>query len=111
SEDRQFLGHSTPQFRWNLTNDFRYRDLALSFSVYGQHGHIMNFADYAGTSLWETGNGFVMPYWTPENRSNEHPSMRGNGGTNYKSLSFVRLNNITLGYTFPPTVLDRIKVR
>src|SRR5690606_29673894 len=35
SEDRQFLGHSTPQVRWNLTNDFNYRDISLSFSVYG----------------------------------------------------------------------------
>lgn len=111
SDDRQFLGHSTPQFRWNLTNDFKYRNLALSFSVYGQHGHIMNFTDNAGTSLFETGNGFVMPYWTPQNRSNKYPSMRGNGGTNYRSLSFVRLNNITLGYTFPQAVIDRVNIR
>ncbi|HLT81656.1 MAG TPA: SusC/RagA family TonB-linked outer membrane protein [Cyclobacteriaceae bacterium] len=111
SEDRQFIGHTTPQFRWNLSNEFKFRNLALSFSVYGQHGHKMNFGDHAGTALYETGNGFVMPYWTPENRSNKYPSMRGNGGTNYRSLSFVRLNDITLGYTFSREILDRVKMR
>ncbi|HLU94436.1 MAG TPA: SusC/RagA family TonB-linked outer membrane protein [Membranihabitans sp.] len=111
SEDRQFLGHSTPQFRWNLSNEFKYKNASLSFSIYGQHGHIANFTDYAGTGLFETGNGYKMPYWTPENNSNKYPGMRGAGGTNYLGLDFVRLNNITLGYKFSPQRINRLGIR
>lgn len=112
SEDRQFLGNSIPQFRWNLTNNFKiYQNISFSFSIYGHHGHIAHFGDYAGSNLFETGNGFDVPYWTPENRSNKYPGMRGAGGTNYLSLGFVRLNDISLGYTFPQHVASRLQLK
>jgi len=116
SDDKQFLGHSRPQFRWNLTNNFTiFQNISFSFSLYGHHGHIRNFSDSAGSSNFGTGNGYDMPYWTPENRSNKYPGMRGAGGTNYRSSSFVRLNDITVGYTFPERVtrylhLNKLKV-
>lgn len=112
SEDRQFLGQSSPTFRWNLSNNFTFfSNLSLSFSVYGHHGHIAHFGDAARSGNSDTGNSFNMPYWTPENRSNTHPGMHGAGGTNYLSLSFVRLNDISLGYKFPKEVTNALHLK
>lgn len=61
---------------------------------------------------------FKGNYWTPENRSNEHPApaIKGTytelGNSDYfvKDVSFVRISNISLGYTLPKNFISKFKM-
>ena len=63
--------------------------------------------------------GFSGNYWTPENKSNEHPApaIKGTytelGNSDYfvKDISFVRISNISLGYTLPESFIDKLKIQ
>ena len=52
-------------------------------------------------------------YWTPENQSGTYARLNSKGPTGvnsparYINRSFVRLENISLGYTFPKTVVSK----
>src|SRR5690606_29989229 len=55
-------------------------------------------------------------YWTPENPTNAFPRPNAAGGLQYLSTlqyisgSFLKLRNVTLGYTLPPSVMDRLNM-
>ena len=106
-EDKQILGLSKAPFRWYLNNEFVFfKDFSLSFSLSGQMGFMGNFVESAGSDNF---NAYVMPYWTPENRSNVNPRMGGDyegavRGTNYIRMDFIRLNDLSFGYNFPSSV-------
>ena len=61
---------------------------------------------------------YYVNAWSDENPTQEYP--RINPDANSKSIfsdayvedgSFARLQNVTLGYSFPPGILDRLKIR
>ena len=110
-EDKQILGLSKAPFRWYWSNEFVFlKDFSLSFSLSGQMGFMGNFVESAGSDNF---NAYVMPYWTPENRSNEYPRMGGDyegavRGTNYIRMDFIRLNDFTFGYSFPSSVCRKL---
>jgi hypothetical protein len=61
-------------------------------------------------------NGANVNYWTPENPSNDYPrptsktsrtQMYGGSTLGYKDGSFIKIRNITLGYTLPKTLTQR----
>lgn len=107
--DKQFLGYSKPQFRWNMMNDFTlFRNISVSFSLYGQHGWKKNYVEKFGN---ERESDYVIPYWTEENRSNKWARMSNRDGdpkpqSNYIDMGFVRLSDISIGYQFPKHLTD-----
>lgn len=107
--DKKFLGYSTPQFRWNMMNDFTlFQKISVSFSVYGQHGWKKNYAEKFGN---ERESDYVIPYWTEENRSANWARMSNRDGdpkpqSNYINMGFVRLSDITVGYQVPNYFMD-----
>ncbi|WP_456086604.1 TonB-dependent receptor [Parabacteroides sp.] len=62
--------------------------------------------------------GFSGNYWSPENKSNEHPApaIKGTytelGNSDYfvKDVSFVRISNLSLGYTLPKNFISKLKM-
>ena len=54
-------------------------------------------------------------YWTPEHPSNKYPRPGNKGkyfdAMRYCNVSFVRVGSITLGYSLPKNILDKIKVK
>ena len=62
--------------------------------------------------------GFSANWWTPENKSNTDPapyiagtySDIGNSDYFIKDVSFVRLSNITFGYTLPRNLINSLKM-
>jgi TonB-linked SusC/RagA family outer membrane protein len=107
--DKQFLGYSKPQFRWNLANDFTLlQHISVSFSLYGQHGWKKNYTEKFGN---ERESDYVISYWTPENRSTKWARMSNRDGdpkpqSNYINMGFVRLSDISIGYLFPKRITD-----
>lgn len=108
-EDNVFQGTTSPKFSWTLRNDFKiYKNLDVSFMLYSLWGHKGTFdiAKHSGTTVYnDRQNAYTLPYWTPENPTNKwariDSSTGGNGFNVYRKKSFIRLDNISVGYTLP----------
>lgn len=58
-------------------------------------------------------NQSIKEYWTPEHQSNTYARLNSKGPTGvnsparYIDRSFIRLENISIGYTFPKSIVSR----
>ncbi len=118
-KDRQYLGTTQPPIYWNMRNDFEFfKSFTFSFSLYSYMGHKslsgnwLN-GDNSGSLFTNTCNTYEKEYWTPENPTNEYARLNAvgpSGVTGIQKLynrSFVRLDNITLGYTLPKELTNK----
>lgn len=117
-EDRQFLGSSVPDFVIGFQNGFRYKGFDLNAYVFARWGQMIN-AEVLGryNPSGERNGPAFMDYWTPENPTNDFPRPRRGASLSnyagYQSLnfidgSFIKLQNVTVGYTLPNNVANRI---
>lgn len=114
-KDYQVLGHNSPDWTLGFQNNFTYKNFDLSVFVYARYGQMFKYDML--TSYDPTGkNNFpeYFDYWTPTNASNDFPAANASKSlkdyTGYYALSYVdgsfmKIKNITLGYTLPKTVL------
>lgn len=108
-EDNVFQGTKSPKFSWTLRNDFKiYKNIDVSFMLYSLWGHKGTFdiAKHSGTTVYnDRQNAYILPYWTSENPTNKwariDSSTGGNSFSVYRKKSFIRLDNISVGYTVP----------
>lgn len=105
--DRVILGNPFPDWTGGMTNTFTYKNWDFSFYIYTRQGMFKKsefHQNLASEYLGEI-NQLKVNYWTPENPSNEFYRPGFNTGNknllNYKDFSFVRVGNITLGYSLP----------
>jgi len=117
NDDKEFQGHTTPRFRWSMRNEFTFfKQFDFSFSFYSSWGHkrIFNQAKHNPTMTLERFNSYILPYWTPENPINNFARLNSNmAGVTfdvYRDMSFIRLDNITLGYRVPQEFLTKYKI-
>lgn len=113
-EDKIFQGYTTPRFRWTLRNEFVfYKNLSLSTMIYSYWGQYGSFNRAANVSNFpDRCSEYVQPYWTAENKINDYARIGSkNIGTVYKEKSFIRLENITLSYNVPKTLIQKISVQ
>ncbi len=115
--DRQFLGHRTPKFRWNMRQDFTFfKNIDLSFMLYSYWGHkgTMNAAKNRD-SFPERVNSYKIPFWTPETPHNEYARIySAEGGAQFdvwRDRSFIRLDNVSLAYNIPSSLTNRIDIQ
>lgn len=121
-KDKVFQGPRTPPVYWNLRNDFTlWNCFDVSFSFYSYMGHKSTSTYYlnkANTAdcMSRAHNQFIQSYWLPENPTNDFvrldaagPAGATNPNQVYKR-SFVRFDNITLGYTLPKEWTSKIAV-
>ncbi|MBP5346678.1 MAG: TonB-dependent receptor [Bacteroidales bacterium] len=123
--DKVYLGATRPPVYCNMRNDFRYKDWTASISMYSYAGHksietyFLN-NDNSGSMITNGCNTYKKKYWTPENPSNEYARLDAkspNGATAYRlhNRSFLRLDNVNIGYTVPrkltrKAAIDRLHV-
>ncbi len=112
-KDRQYLGTTQPPIYWNMRNDFEFfKNFTFSFSMYSYMGHKSRAGywlngDNSGSMFTQTCNTYKKEYWTPENPTNDYGRLNAVGPSGVTGIekvynrSFVRLDNITLGYTLP----------
>lgn len=117
NDDKEFLGNTTPKVRWNMRNEFTlFKNFDISFSMYSYLGHIKKMDRFTNNNaLLNTVNQIKREYWTAENPINSYPrlSAKNPGGITYyiyKNASFLRIDNISLGYTFPKHLLTPLKM-
>ncbi|MGO4773156.1 SusC/RagA family TonB-linked outer membrane protein [Flavobacterium sp. W22_SRS_FK3] len=121
-KDKQFLGNSNSPVQWSLRNDFKIlKNWNLGISMYSYMGgkslnsNYMN--NFNASSLYKFNfNPYVNPYWTLDNPTNEWARLdaKGPAGAGTAKLydrSFIRLDNISLAYTIPKDLLDRVHIK
>ena len=120
ADDRQILGHNSPSWSLGFHNTFTYKNFDLSIYMYTRQGQMI----YYEPLTWYSSSGGQFPdyfnYWTPENASNDFPSL--NSSRSWKTVtpyytsrayvdgSFFKIKNITLGYTLPQKVAKRLGI-
>ena len=115
--DRTFLGSAVPDFTGGLTLSLNYKGFDLTSYLYTSIGNeIYNnskwFTDFYGTFRGASVSTRVLDSWTPENRDTDVPiyEAAANFSTSTQSTSYyvedgsyLRMQNLTLGYTLPST--------
>jgi TonB-linked SusC/RagA family outer membrane protein len=110
-DDRVYLGSTLPKWYGGLTNTFHYSNLHLSVFLQTSQGSMKGNPDiYYGDEAGRRNIPAEVGYWTPENRSNEFPSLsyRNPHGYNFaRDNSYVRIKDVRLSYTVPQNFLDK----
>lgn len=115
TSDRVVLGTASPKWSGGFSNTFTYKGFDLNIYMYARVGQMMN-ANYLRFKTGTPENQALHDYWTPENATNAFPRPNAGGGLQYLSTlqyisgSFLKVRNVTLGYTLPATFMDRLKM-
>ncbi len=117
-KDRIVLGNPNPKYTYGFNTTWTYKAFDLT----------MDFQGVAGVSVYNANIGlrygtenfsqdFYDNRWHGEGTSNTYPSTNIGGGQNYRSNSFYvengsyfRVRNAQLGYTFPASLTNRLKI-
>ena len=114
--DRTILGNAFPDFTFGFTNDFFYKGFDMSIFIQGSYGNDlinMNTLRLESVRGYTNQTSDVLNRWTPENTRTDIPrasrkrssagqtAMRAISSRLIEDGSYLRLKNITLGYTFP----------
>lgn len=108
-KDKIFTGmhnHIAP-YTINFQNTFNiYRDLTLSFLIYAKLGLWGEYNQADNSSL--SYNYYKQPVWTEANPRNDYARYGSyNIGTQYRSRSFARVENVTLSYSIPKKIIQK----
>lgn len=120
--ERIFAGNPNPTYIFGLNNNLSFKNFDLGIFFQGVQGN--KIFNSAGTFMSANGsNGFdnqtvdQMNYWDAPGQITDIPEPRwgyGNGvGTSTRYLSdgsYIRLKTLTLGYSFPTSVLNKVKL-
>ncbi len=121
-DDKVFQGNRNAPWRWSLRNELNYKNFTLSFNFYSIMGFKRASTAYMnaynnGSALLHNFNNAERPYWTPENPSTEYGRIDAKGPNNgqfspnkWYNSSFIRLENISIGYTLPKQWLARTAI-
>ncbi|MFN0256913.1 SusC/RagA family TonB-linked outer membrane protein [Pedobacter ureilyticus] len=116
--DKQFLGQTAPPINWQLRNDFTiFKNFSLGINIYSYMGHKSLDGNYlnqdnGGSLITYAYNTFAKEYWTPENPTNKYARLDARAPANASAnklydRSFIRLENISFGYTMPSKLTNR----
>lgn len=122
ADDRTFLGSPVPKFSGGLALTLKYKDFDLNIYANGTAGNkIFNqskyFTDFHGSFLGSSKSERILDSWTPQNTGATIPiyESASNFSTNTQSNSYyvedgsyLRIQNLSIGYTLPANILSRI---
>jgi len=120
ADDYCVIGNTDPTWTAGMTNSFTYKGFDFSFQLIARWGQIFR----NGLTGWYRLDGLspsptICDYWTPENQGARYPqpnmnssqdTYQGNGTSslNYFDGSYIKVKNITLGYSLPKNLLKKV---
>ncbi|TAF44697.1 MAG: TonB-dependent receptor [Sphingobacteriales bacterium] len=121
------LGDFNPKGTFGINNTFAFKNIDLSFFIYGNYGGLSwdGWRDFTrgfdfGTVTPSNASVYSADIFTSFNTNGKYPSIANDltaannsaGANDYtmKKTYFARLKNITLGYTLPNKILGKKKI-
>jgi TonB-linked SusC/RagA family outer membrane protein len=119
--DRTYIGNPNPKFIYAMNNTFGFRNFDLGIFLQGVYGNKIFNANniyQEGMSVAENQTARTLGRWTGEGSSNYMPrAIYGDPNQNNRVSnryiedgSYLRIKNITLGYTFPRRLTQPLKL-
>jgi hypothetical protein len=119
-ENRRYMGTPQPPWTFGWNNTFRFKGIDLSVLIQGVNGNMVYLAGdryMAANAIYEDNQTTEqLQRWRKPGDVTNIPQARlyRNNGTQVSNrylsdASYVRLKTLSLGYTFPKSVLDNIK--
>lgn len=116
-EDQKVIGRPVPEFIFGLNNTFEYKGFDLNIFISGVFGNdIMNVTKTeveSGNPLGVKTKDYYNNYWRGEGTSNSHIAPEGKSPISTYLIedgSFVRVKNISLGYTLPSNLVKKMGI-
>ncbi len=120
-EDRDFVGSYYPNFYGSLTNEFLYKNFDLNvFMTFSQGRDVYNGNNYILLYGGAVDNNRIemLDRWTSSNPSTVYPRASATGSNRLSTetsefledASYLKIKNITLGYTFPSNLLEKNRI-
>jgi hypothetical protein len=117
--DRTLIGNAEPKFTFGFTNNFTFHNFDLSVGLAGSVGgkiYSSVLQQLTLTTGYQNGIAGLADHWTATNENAKYPRANENVPTTPISDlyvfdgSYVRLKNITLGYTLPKKLISQLKI-
>ncbi|WP_442588784.1 SusC/RagA family TonB-linked outer membrane protein [Pedobacter sp. AW31-3R] len=119
--DRYFAGSAYPDFSYGLSFNASYKNFDINIFAQGVAGNEL-FNAVKRTTYSASGPSYnklsgILDAWSPENPGGKVPILStsdANGNFNASDFyvengSYLRLRNLTIGYTFPKSLSDKFK--
>ncbi len=121
TESDRVIMNRDPDWIGSVTMGFYYKGFDLSGDLYVSYGGTM-YNSYltsfdTGGDMTGKRNGIRRNYWTLNNPSNEAPAPNMTqapayiNALGYQDATYVRLRNVTFGYTFPQKMIQKIRLQ
>ncbi len=122
AQDRTFIGNPNPDFTYGFSNTFNYKNVSLSIFIQGVYGDdIYDFTRREITGLnrlYRNQLAAAADFYTADNPDAKFPRpSRGQNNQNenvstrfIESGSYLRIKNVTLGYTLPQHITQKFEV-
>ena len=119
-KDRTYIGNPNPDFTYGVNNTLAFHGLDLTLFLQGSQGNDVYNLNRVYTEGGLTSNGNsstrVLGRWTGPNTSTDVPrAIAGDPNQNLRVSSYfvedgsyLRIKNLTLGYSLPKTLLSRV---
>lgn len=119
--DRSIIGNGNPKGWGALINNFRYKNWELLLDLQYSYGNdVMDMSTHAAEDRVGIANSYksVLDAWTPQNQDSQIAAIRDTRAgyvTNVDTRwiqdgSFIRGRNALIGYTFPASVSEKLKL-
>ncbi len=123
SDDRVIIGNQMPDFIWGLTNTFEFKNFDLSILFQGVHGNEVYDLNIRRQKFYHGGRNYsdklVNRWKSPEDPGDGYHYKLTIDTDGYERTassywiadgSYIRLKSLTLGYSVPENVLERINL-
>lgn len=124
ADDRGIIGNNQPDFIYGLNNSFSYKGFDLNIAIQGvQGGEVLNLSRRFFENLEGNANQMTtaLNRWRSTSDPGDGVTPRANARTTglnnavssrwVENASYLRIQNVTLGYRLPSTILNRIKLQ
>lgn len=121
TNDRAVIGYEAPSYRFSINNTLQYKNFTLSVFINSIQGgkkyYMADNAEMINPLFYfpeRRNNSAINDYWRPDAPTTNttgiyNVPLRQSGV--YQSRSFVRLQDVSLGYTFGRAFLDKLKLQ
>jgi hypothetical protein len=120
-KDRVIVGNRDPRFKLNMSNALNWKNWSLYIMLTGTFGGNGYYQAQNRPAFMAGGSGggfassnMYVPYWTEDKPSNKYPAAWYLGDEYFMGLqsrAYVRLQDVTLSYTFNQPYLKNIGIR